>query len=73
MTDNIEDTKLQQIEQRANVAIFEYLKELCSPPNIIKETTFDETRDSAIEYAKQKSTIKSFLTKKRNTQKRLSK
>lgn len=53
MTNNIEDTKFLQIERRAQVAVFEYLKELCTPPNIIKETTFDEIRNSAIESAKQ--------------------
>lgn len=53
MTNNNEDTKLQQIELRANAAIFEYLKEVCTPPNIVREATFDWIRDCAIEYAKQ--------------------
>ena len=38
--------------QRADTAIAEYIKELTTSGNI-KEYTFDETRDSAIECAKQ--------------------
>ena len=38
--------------QRADTAIAEYIKELTTSGNI-KEYTFDETRDSALECAKQ--------------------
>ncbi len=40
-------------QYRANNAISEYLKEIFNPPFLINESTFDETRDSAIECAKQ--------------------
>ena len=45
--------KSRLVQQRANCAIFEYLREVGTPPYLIKEPTFDETRDSAIECAKQ--------------------
>lgn len=47
------NVNLRQIEQRTNVAIFEYLKELITPPNTINEATFDEIRDCTIEHVKQ--------------------
>ncbi len=47
------NVNLRQIEQRTNVAIFEYLKELITPPNTINEATFDKIRDCTIEHVKQ--------------------
>lgn len=45
--------KPKLVQQRANCAILEYLREVSTPPYLIQEPTFDETRDSAIECAKQ--------------------
>lgn len=50
MTNN---SKGLMARQRADYAIWEFLKEVCNPPFLIKESTFDETRDSTIECAKQ--------------------
>ena len=38
-------TKQQIAQQRANLAIAEFLKELFTPPYVISESTFDETRN----------------------------
>ena len=37
------NTKQQIAQQRANLAIAEFLKELFTPPYVISESTFDET------------------------------
>lgn len=47
------NTKQQLAHQRADLAIVEFLKELFTPPYVISESTFDETKDSAVECAKQ--------------------
>ena len=47
------NTKQQIAQQRANLAITEFLKELFTPPYVISESTFDETKESAVECAKQ--------------------
>lgn len=47
------NTKPQLAHQRADLAIVEFLKELFTPPFIINESTFDETKDSAVECARQ--------------------
>lgn len=47
------NTKQQLVHQRADLAIVEFLKELFTPPYMISESTFDETKDSAVECAKQ--------------------
>lgn len=46
-------TKQQIAQQRANLAIAEFLKELFIPPYVISESTFDGTKESAVECAKQ--------------------
>lgn len=47
------NVKQQLAHQRADLAIVEFLKELFTPPYVINESTFDETKDSAVECAKQ--------------------
>lgn len=47
------NTKQQLAHQRADLAIVEFLKELFTSPYVISESTFDETKDSAVECAKQ--------------------
>lgn len=47
------DNSKYLVQLRANTAVSEYLKEICTPPYIIKEAIFDETMDSAIACAKQ--------------------
>lgn len=47
------NTKQQIARQRANLAIAEFLKELFTPPYVISESNFDETKESAVECAKQ--------------------
>lgn len=47
------NTKQQLAHQRADLAIVEFLKELFTPPYVVSESTFDETKDSAVECAKQ--------------------
>lgn len=47
------NTKQQIAQQRANLAIAKFLKELFTPPYVISESTFDETKESAVECAKQ--------------------
>lgn len=47
------NAKQQLAHQRADLAIVEFLKELFTPPYVISESTFDETKDSAVECAKQ--------------------
>lgn len=47
------NTKQQIAQHRANLAIAEFLKELFTPPYVISESTFDETKESAVECAKQ--------------------
>lgn len=47
------NTKQQLVHQRADLAIAEFLKELFTSPFIISESTFDETKDSAVECVKQ--------------------
>lgn len=47
------NTKQQLAHQRADLAIVEFLKELFIPPYVFSESTFDETKDSAVECAKQ--------------------
>ncbi len=47
------NTKQQLTQQRANLAIAEFLKKLFTPPYVISESTFDETKDLAVECAKQ--------------------
>lgn len=47
------NTKQQIAQQRANLAIAEFLKELFTPPYVISESTFYETKESAVECAKQ--------------------
>lgn len=47
------NTKQQIAQQRANLAIAEFLKELFTPPYVINESTLDETKESAVECAKQ--------------------
>lgn len=47
------NTKQQIAQQRANLAIAEFLKELFTPPYVICESTFDETKESAVGCAKQ--------------------
>lgn len=42
------NTKQQIAQQRANLAIAEFLKELFTPPYVISESTFDETKESAV-------------------------
>ena len=40
------NTKQQIAQQRANLAMAEFLKELFTPPYVISESTFDETKES---------------------------
>lgn len=47
------NTKQQLAHQRADLAIVEFLMELFTPPYVVSESTFDETKDSAVECAKQ--------------------
>ena len=47
------NTKQQIAQQRANLAIAEFLKELFTPPYVISESTLDETKESSVECAKQ--------------------
>lgn len=47
------NTKQQLAHQRADLAIVDFLKELFTPPYVVSESTFDETKDSAVECAKQ--------------------
>ena len=47
------NTKQQLAHQRADLAIVEFLKELFTSPYVFSESTFDETKDSAVECAKQ--------------------
>ena len=47
------NTKQQIEQQRANLAIAEFLKELFTPPYVISESTFDEMKESAVECTKQ--------------------
>lgn len=47
------NTKQQIAQQRANLAIAEFLKELFTPPYVVSESTLDETKKSAVECAKQ--------------------
>lgn len=49
------NTKQQIAQQRANLAIAEFLKELFTPPYVISESTFDETKESAVECANRMS------------------
>lgn len=63
------DTKQQLAQQRANLAIAEFLKELFTPPYAISESTFDETKDSAVECAKQNVDASSLSDKEKKVAK----
>ena len=47
------NTKQQIAQQRANLAIAAVLNELFTPPYVISDSTFDETKESSVDCAKQ--------------------
>lgn len=59
------NTKQQIAQQRANLAIAEFLKELFTPPYVISESIFDETKEAAVECAKQNVDAASFTEREK--------
>lgn len=47
------DIKRKITQQRSDLAMLEFLKELSEPPFLIKEATYDEVKDANLECAKQ--------------------
>lgn len=65
------NTKQQLAHQRADLAIVEFLKELFTPPYVVSESTFDETKDSAVECAKQNVDASSLSDREKRLQRSL--
>lgn len=59
------NTKQQIAQQCANLAIAKFLKELFTPPYVISESTFDETKESAVECANRMSKLHLLLEERK--------